>query len=224
MHSIETVAVFQSGIGTLKHIKGKITLNENAVPKFHKARPVPYAIRQKVENELDRLEAEGILSKVDWSPWATPVVPVAKKDGTVKLCGDFKVSVNPELQVEQYPLPRIEDIFATLAGGQLFSKMDLAEAYLQMEMEEDSKVFLTINTLKGLYRYNRLVFGVASAPALWQRAVDQVLQGCPGTQCYLDDIIVTGDSDSSHLENCVQDGTSVSFSKIPSRIVDTKLM
>lgn len=61
MHSIETVAVFQSGIGTLKHIKGKITLNENAVPKFHKARPVPYAIRQKVENELDRLEAEGIL-------------------------------------------------------------------------------------------------------------------------------------------------------------------
>ncbi|XP_056096372.1 uncharacterized protein K02A2.6-like [Rhinichthys klamathensis goyatoka] len=195
------VAVFQSGIGTLKHIKGKITLNENAVPKFHKARPVPYAIRQKVENELDRLEAEGILSKVDWSPWATPVVPVAKKDGTVRLCRDFKVSVNPELQAEQYPLPRIEDIFATLAGGQLFSKIDLAEAYLQMEMEEDSKVFLTINTFKGLYRYNRLVFGVASAPALWQRAMDQVLQGCPGTQCYLDDIIITGDSDSGHLEN-----------------------
>ncbi len=193
--------VFQSGIGTLKHIKGKITLDENAVPKFHKARPVPYAISQKLETELDQLEAEGILSKVDWSPWATPVVPVAKKDGTVRLCGDFKVSVNPVLQAEQYPLPRIEDIFATLSGGQLFSKIDLAEAYLQMEMEEDSNVFLTINTHKGLYRYNRLVFGVASAPALWKRAMDQVLQGCPGTQCYLDDIIVTGDSDNSHLEN-----------------------
>nr|XP_055076811.1 uncharacterized protein K02A2.6-like [Misgurnus anguillicaudatus] len=197
-------AVFQSGIGTLKHIKGKITLNKDAVPKFHKARPVPYAIRQKVETELDRLEAEGILSKVDWSPWATPVVPVAKKDGTVRLCGDFKVSINPELQVEQYPLPRIEDIFASLSGGQLFSKIDLAEAYLQMEIEEDSKVFLTINTHKGLYRYNRLVFGVASAPAIWQRAMDQVLQGCPSTQCYLDDIIVTGESDSSHLENLAQ--------------------
>ncbi len=104
---------------------------------------------------------------------------------------------------EQYPLPRIEDIFATLSGGQLFSKIDLAEAYLQMEMEEDSKVFLTINTHNGLYRYNRLVFGVASAPALWQRAMDQILQGFPGTQSstYLDDIIVTGDSDNSHLEN-----------------------
>ncbi len=75
------------------------------------------------------MEAEGILSKVDWSPWATPVVPVAKKDGTVRLCGDFKVSVNPVLQAEQYPLPRIEDIFATLSGGQLFSKIDLAEAF-----------------------------------------------------------------------------------------------
>uniref|UniRef100_A0A8C9TFI9 ribonuclease H n=1 Tax=Scleropages formosus TaxID=113540 RepID=A0A8C9TFI9_SCLFO len=193
--------VFQPGIGTLKHIKGRITLNEGAVPKFHKARPVPYAIRQKVEMELDRLEAEGILSKVDWSPWATPVVPVAKKDGTVRLCGDFKVSISSELQAEQYSLSRIEDIFASLSGGQFFSKIDLAEAYLQMEMEEDSKVFLTINTHKGLYRYNRLVFGVASAPALWQRAREQVLQGCRGTQCYLDDIIVTGEDDDSHLEN-----------------------
>lgn len=141
--------MFQSGIGTLKHIKGKITLDENTVLKFHKARPVPYAIRQKLETELDRLEAEGILSKVDWSPWATPVVPVTKKDGTVRLCRDFKVSVNPVLQAEQYPLPIIEDIFATLSGGQLFSKIDLAETYLQMEMD-DSKVFLTINTHKGL--------------------------------------------------------------------------
>ncbi|XP_034157776.2 LOW QUALITY PROTEIN: uncharacterized protein K02A2.6-like [Pangasianodon hypophthalmus] len=181
----------------------KMSVNKMFAQCFNQAweRPVPYAIRQKVEIELDRLEAEGILSKVDWSPWATPVVPVSKKDGSVRLCGDFKVSVNPELHVEQYPLPRIEDIFATLSGGRHFSKIDLAEAYLQMEMEEDSKVLLTINTHKGLYRYNRLVFGIASAPALWQRAMDQVLQGCPGTQCYLDDIIVTGENDSRHLEN-----------------------
>ncbi|XP_061094922.1 uncharacterized protein K02A2.6-like [Conger conger] len=106
-----------------------------------------------------------------------------------------------EVSNEQYPLPRIEDIFANLSGGRRFTKVDLAEAYLQMEMEEDSKVFLTINTLKGLYHYNRLVFGVASAPAIWQRAMDQVLQGVPGTQCYLDDIIVTGANDDEHLKN-----------------------
>lgn len=197
----EAAPVFKEGIGTLRHIKGKITLKDGAQATFHKARPVPYAIRPVVEKELDRLEADGILSRVDWSPWATPVVPVVKKNGTVRLCGDFKVTINPVLRAEQYPLPRIEDIFAKLSGGQRFSKVDLAEAYLQMEMEEDSKIFLTINTIKGLYRYNRLVFGVASAPAIWQRAMDQVLQGVPGTQCYLDDIIVTGATDTEHLEN-----------------------
>uniref|UniRef100_A0AAV2LVS7 ribonuclease H n=2 Tax=Knipowitschia caucasica TaxID=637954 RepID=A0AAV2LVS7_KNICA len=198
---VAATPVFQDGIGTLKNIKGKIVLQDGAIPRFHKARPVPYAIQQKVEAELDRLEADGILSKVDWSPWATPIVPVAKKSGAVRVCGDFKITINPVLQAEQYPLPRIEDIFANLAGGKRFTKVDLAEAYLQMEIEEDSKMFLTINTLKGLYRYNRLVFGVASAPAIWQRAMDQVLQGIPGTQCYLDDIIVTGANDNEHLEN-----------------------
>lgn len=112
------------------------------------------------------------MSKVDWSPCATPVVPVIKKDGTVRLCRDFKVSINPVLQAEQYPLPRI---FATPSGGQFFSNIDLVVAYLQIEIEEDSKEFLTINTHKALYRYNRMVFGVTSAPALWQRAMDQVL-------------------------------------------------
>ncbi|XP_026065967.1 uncharacterized protein K02A2.6-like [Carassius auratus] len=145
----------------------------------------------------------GILTRVEWSEWATPIVPVIKKGkaGDVRICGDFKVTINPALHAVQYPLPRIEDIFASLSGGEHFSKIDLAQAYLQMEMDEKSKKFLTINTHKGLYQYNRLVFGIASAPALWQRAMDQVLQGIPGTQCYLDDIIVTGKDDSDHLQN-----------------------
>lgn len=193
--------VFEEGIGTLKQMKARVTVDEHASPKFMKARPVPYALRPRVETELQRLEEQGILSKVEWSDWATPVVPVVKKNGAIRLCGDFKVTVNPVLHADQYPLPRIEDIFASLAGGQHFSKIDLAQAYLQMEMDAESKKFLTINTHKGLFQYNRLVFGIASAPAVWQRAIDQVLQGIPGTQCYLDDIIVTGQDDSSHLAN-----------------------
>ncbi|XP_063775437.1 uncharacterized protein K02A2.6-like [Pseudophryne corroboree] len=102
------------------------------------------------------------------------------------------------LRTVQYPLPKIEDIFAALSGGGRFSKIDLAQAYLQMEIEEASKKYLTINTHKGLLQYNRLVFGLSSAPALWQRAMDQEI---PGTQCYLDDIIVTGKDDVDHLNN-----------------------
>ncbi|KAJ8351944.1 hypothetical protein SKAU_G00234200 [Synaphobranchus kaupii] len=70
-----------------------------------------------------------------------------------------------------------------------------------MEIDESSRKFLTINTHKRLFQYNRLVFGVASAPAIWQRAMDQVLQYIPGTQCYLDDIIVMGKNDEEHLQN-----------------------
>ena len=117
------------------------------------------------------------------------------------VCGDFKVSVNPLLLAEQYPLPRIEDIFANLAGGKQLSKLDLRQAYHQMEVTEECKKFLTINTHKGLFQYNRLVFRISSCPAIWQRAIDQVLKGIPGIQCILDDMIVLGNTDEEHLEN-----------------------
>ena len=71
---------------------------------------------------------------MSWSEWATPVIPVVKQNGTVRICGDVKVTVNPQLKVDQYPLPRIDDIFARLTGGQKFSKIDLRTAYTQMEM------------------------------------------------------------------------------------------
>jgi hypothetical protein len=97
-----------------------------------------------VEEELKRLQSEGILSKVEWSDWATPIVPVPKQDGSVRICGDFKGTINPTLQAEQYPdpLPRIEDIFAHLAGGKKFSKIDLRHAYHQIELEEESKKYV----------------------------------------------------------------------------------
>ena len=193
--------VFEDKLGTFTSAKAKLTLKEDSQPRFLKARQMPYALKPKVEEELRRLQNEGILNKVEWSEWATPIVPVPKKDGSVRLCGDYKVTVNPELQAEQYPLPRIEDIFANLAGGQKFSKIDLRQAYHQLEMEEDSKKYLTINTHMGLFQYNRLVFGITSAPAIWQRTIDQVLEGTSGTSCILDDMIITGKNDEEHLAN-----------------------
>jgi len=80
-------------------------------------------------------------------------------------------------------------------------KIDLKQAYLQMEMDEESQKLLVINTHRGLFHYTRLPFGVASAPTLWQRAIEQVLQELPGVQCLLDDIIVTGQNEQIHLKN-----------------------
>ncbi|XP_058868762.1 uncharacterized protein K02A2.6-like [Acipenser ruthenus] len=198
---IKHSSVFRKELGTMKGIEAKIIVKPDSKPKFCQKRTVPYAIKPKVDAELTRLLENGVVSPVQFSDWATPIVPVIKKDGTVRLCGDFKVTVNPALCIEQYPIPRIEDLFASLAGGQCFSKLDLSNAYLQMTVEEQSRKYLTITTQKGLYCYNRLPFGIASAPALFQRAMDQILQGLSGVHCYLDDILVTGRNEIEHLNN-----------------------
>ena len=140
------------------------------------------------------------MEKVTHSDWATPIVVVHKRDGKFRLCGDYKVTVNPALQVDQYPLPKPEDLFATLAGGTKFTKLDLARAYLQLELDENSSVYTTINTHKGMYRYKRLPFGIASAPAMFQKIMDGILEGIPRVICYIDDILITGVSDTEHLE------------------------
>ena len=104
----------------------KVPVQGNATPRFHKPRSVPYALREAIEKELDRLEVNGELERVNTSRRAPPIVPVPKPDGTVRLCRGYKVTVNPYLLVDQYPLPKPDDIFATLAGGKTFSKLDLA--------------------------------------------------------------------------------------------------
>ncbi len=193
--------LFSGDLGTLKGVKGTLYLKEGATPKFCKARNVPFAIRGRVEDAIDRMVDSNMMYSVAWSRWASPVVPVIKKDGSVRLCGDFKQTLNPCLNQEQYPLPKIDDIFATLAGGKYFAKLDLRQAYLQMAMDENSQELLTISTHKGLYRPTRMLYGVNSAPAIWQRAMEQVIRGLSNVQVILDDMIVSGNSKENFLNN-----------------------
>ncbi|KAL2077680.1 hypothetical protein ACEWY4_027184 [Coilia grayii] len=193
--------VFSKELGTLKGFEASLTLKPGQQPKFCQARVVPYALRPKVEAELERLFQQGVISPVQFSDWATPIVPVIKKNGGVRICGDFKVTVNPALRIEHYPIPRIEDLFASLSGGHRFSKLDLSQAYLQVPVNMGSRKYLTITTHKGMFCYNRLPFGITSAPSIFQRIMDQVLQGLPNVHCFLDDILVTGRDDAHHLRN-----------------------
>lgn len=192
--------LFNESLGKLVDFKAKLYLQPNAKPVFMKARSVPYAMREKVEKELDRLESEGVLSKTAISEWGTPIVPVIKKNNQIRICGDYKITVNPVLKVDKYPMPRPQDIFASLAGGIKFSKLDLKQAYLQCEVSDDSKELLTLNTHRGLYTVHRLQFGIASAPSIWQRKMEQVLHGIPFCHCRLDDILVTGRNDTEHRQ------------------------
>ena len=123
-------AVFDGSLGCLKDVKVNMTARENAKPKFWKPRTVPLLLRDKVDQELDRLEQSGIISPVQHSQWAAPIVPVPKKDGTVRICGDFKTTVNQVCHTEQYPLPRADELFSDLCGGKYFTKLDLSRPRL----------------------------------------------------------------------------------------------
>ena len=105
-------------------------------------------LKKKIEQEQQKLEKQGIIKPVECSDWATPVVPVLKANGNIRLCGDYKITVNKYTQKDVYPLQRVEDLFAALGGGTIFSKIDLTSAYQQIPLVEESKKYTVINTHK----------------------------------------------------------------------------
>jgi len=200
-------SLFSDSLGEFKGFQARLNVQKDAVPTYHKHRVVPFAIRSKVEEEISSLIRENVISQVEHSEWATPVVPVIKPNGAVRLCGDFKVTLNPHLVTDTYPMPSIDDLQEKMSGGTLFSKLDLSRAFSQINITEHSKKYVTITTHLGLFQYNRLPYGISTAPAIHQRAMDRILRDVPNVLCYQDDIFITGKDYKDHqstLETVLQ--------------------
>ena len=162
-------------------------------------------MRALVDEELDRLESLGVIEPVSYAKWAAPIVPILKPDKkSVRICGDFKLTVNQAVKVDRYPIPLIRDLFTGLNGGKFFSKLDLSHAYLQLLVDDKAKELLVINTHKGLFQYNRLPFGIASAPGIFQRTMENLLRGIPRVAVYIDDILISGETEEAHLQTLDQ--------------------
>ena len=147
---------------------------------------------EAVDKELHRLGDFGIITRVDHSEWATPIVVMQKPNGKVRIYGDYKLTINPQLHVDQHPIPRIDKLFAKLQGGQYFSKLDMSDSYSQVDVDDATDKLSVVNTHKGLFRYNRLSFGPAPAPAIFQKLVENLVSCIPYVAAYLDDVIVAG--------------------------------
>ena len=119
-------SVFGAGLGCITPFKAKIQVKLDIQPKFFKPRPVPFAIKDTIGEELNRLEVDGIIERIDHSEWGAPIVAVPKKDGKIRICGDYKVTVNPVLQVDQYPLPKPEDLFYFSWWKEIYHSRSLA--------------------------------------------------------------------------------------------------
>uniref|UniRef100_A0AC34FQI5 Reverse transcriptase n=1 Tax=Panagrolaimus sp. ES5 TaxID=591445 RepID=A0AC34FQI5_9BILA len=177
-----------------------LKLVQGAKPKFIKARNLPYAFRGEVEKQLEAKRQSGLLSEVMHSEWATPIIPVAKPNGDIRICGNYKLTLNPALDVTQYPLPRIEDMFHELNGSSFFSKLDVRDAYQQIELDEESRKLTTISTHKGLFQYNRLVPGISSGAAEFQAIIEKTIHGIEKTVAFQDDVTVGGKTMEEHLD------------------------
>ena len=155
-------------------MKAKLILKQNVERVFRPKRPVPFSALHCVGEELSRLKKMGVIQPVSYAKWAAPIVVVRKQNGTVRLCADFSTGLNASLEDNHHPLPVAEDIFATLNGGKFFAKLDLSDAYLQVEVEPESREFLTISTHRGLYQFTRLPFGVKTAEAIFQSIMNNL--------------------------------------------------
>ena len=192
--------VFAEGLGRFTGDPVSIHVREGARPLYMRARPLAYALREPVERTLEQLVRDDILTPVHRSDWATPIVPVVKKDGTIRICADYKLTLNKVIEVDRYPLPKVEDLLTRLHGGERFSKIDLSQAYAQFELDESRK-YTVINTHKGLFMYKRLVYGLSSSPGVFQRRLEQLFADLPHVGVFLDDIIITGSNPTEHFDN-----------------------
>ena len=136
--------VFKEELGRCSMKKAEFRINEGSCQIFCRLRKIPFTLKKAVDTELDCLVQAGVLKKVDYSHWASPIVIMHKKNGTVRICFDFKTDLNESLETHRHPLLIPEEIFSHLNQGTWFTQIDLADAYLQMEVNEDSKELVAI--------------------------------------------------------------------------------
>jgi transposase InsO family protein len=196
--------IIKTDLGLSKLSNVRLQLKPNSQPIFRAKRPVAYASQQAVVDELNRLQQLGVISPVTHSEWAAPIVVTRKANGSIRVCGDYSTGLNASLESHQYPLPNPEDIIANLSNAQYFSHIDLSDAFLQIPVDDNSKHLLTINTHIGLFQYNRMPFGIKTAPGKFQQDMDQVIAGIEGTTAYLDDIFVSGSTQQLHDTRLIQ--------------------
>ncbi|VDP28113.1 unnamed protein product [Schistosoma margrebowiei] len=151
-----------------------IKLEVQGDPIFLKRRIIPYGLREAVHETLNDLCAKSIIEPIQSSAWGTPIVTPLKSDGkTPRICGDYRLTLNSSLLKQTCTTVEAEDILNRLHGSEVFSKVDLKDAYLQIPLDQSSSILTTINTPFGLFKYNFLPFWSKLFPAIFQEVMNK---------------------------------------------------
>ena len=180
----------------------------DAVPRKQSVRRIPFAVRQEVAHQLHQMQKNGVIQPSN-SPWASPIVLVRKKDGTLRLCVDYR-NLNSETKPEKFPIPRIDDNHDQLGESKYFSALDMASGYRQIKVSEESQEKTTFITQSGLYEFRVMPFGLTNAQGVFQRLMQRVngglntKEGTDFVRAYIDDLVVFSRSLKEHIAHLRQ--------------------
>ena len=177
-----------------------LKLKPGAQPIRLPSRRIAYALEDPTKQEIESMEATGVITKIEDSDWAFPIVPVVKNRSDngkieIRITGDFK-KLNSQLQLPVIRMPTRDKLLQITKGAKFFTKIDLKKAYHQLKLSNASKKYATISTPWGLYRYNFLPQGISSAPGEFQTIIEDLIKDLPGTAAYYDDLLVVGTTES----------------------------
>ncbi|XP_025999271.1 uncharacterized protein K02A2.6-like [Astatotilapia calliptera] len=189
-----------NGLGKMEG-EYNIVLKPEAQPfSLSTPRRISLPLLPKVKEELNRMEQQGVISKVEEpTDWCAPMVVVPKRTGKVRICSDL-TELNKYVMREKHPLPSVEHTLGQLAGAKVFSKLDANAGFWQIPLSRDSSLLTTFITPFGRYCYNRLCFGISSAPEHFQKRMARILEGLEGVLCQMDDVLIWGTSQAEHDE------------------------
>ncbi len=189
---------FSETPGLCENVMCRIVLTEHAVPVSQQGRNIPVGIEQAVSEEIEKLLRDGIIVKSS-SLWSSPLVPVRKKDGSVRICVDFR-QLNLVTPLVRHWVPSLEEILQKVGNCSCLSTLDLTSGFHQIEMEPESSELTTFVCPLGKYRYVRMPFGLKNAPAVFQAAVESVLEPVKSMCCnYIDDVVIFSECWENHL-------------------------
>ncbi|XP_028408202.1 uncharacterized protein LOC114530780 [Dendronephthya gigantea] len=172
-----------------------IELNEGATPVVHAPRKVPIPQREKVIEELKRMERLGVIVRQEEATdWVNSMVVVQKPNGAVRLCIDPR-DLNAAMKRSHHP-KTVDEVASRLEGANIFSILDAKNGFWQLKLDEESSLLCTFNTPIGRYRFTRLPFGVKCAPEIFQRTMDRMVEDLDGVEVIMDDVIVAGDENA----------------------------
>ena len=161
-------------------------------------RKVPHPLLPKVKEELDRMVQQGVISPVtEPTSWCSGMVPVLKPNGSVRVCVDL-VQLNQSVKREAHPMFSVDESLAKLGQSKIFSKLDANSGFWQMPLDQESRLLTTFITPYGRFCFNRVPFGICSAPEVYQRAMSNILEGIDGVICHVDDVLVHGTTQAEH--------------------------